>query len=140
MIIVICGATATGKSGLAIEIARRLDSMIISADSRQVYREFDLGTAKVSADEMALVPHYLVSSHEPTVTLTVAEYQAEVTTIIDRYRARGKIPLLVGGTGLYIKSIVRGMKIPAVPPQPELRSQLTKLGQYLRTSRPDRYY
>ncbi len=129
MLIVICGATATGKSGLAIEIARRLNSVIISADSRQIYREFDIATAKVSSGELALVPHYLISTCDPNYTLTAAEYQAQAQILIDRFHQQGTIPLLVGGTGLYIKSIVKGMKIPRVASQPELRSQLTKLGQ-----------
>ena len=73
MLIVICGATATGKSGLAIEIAQRLNSVIISADSRQIYRDFDIATAKVTLAEQALVPHYLVSTSDPNYTLTAAE-------------------------------------------------------------------
>ncbi len=129
MLIVICGATATGKSGLAIEIAQRLNSSIISADSRQVYREFDIATAKVSSAELALVPHYLVSTYEPNHTLTVAEYQLQAQQLIATLHQQQTIPLLVGGTGLYIKSVVKGMKIPRVAPQPELRSQLTSLGQ-----------
>jgi tRNA dimethylallyltransferase len=129
MLIVICGATATGKSGLAIEIAQRLNSVIISADSRQIYKEFDIATAKVSRAELELVPHYLVSTCDPHYTLTVAEYQADAQGLIARFQQQAKIPLLVGGTGLYIKSVVKGMKIPRVAPQPELRSQLTKLGQ-----------
>jgi tRNA dimethylallyltransferase len=130
MLIVICGATATGKSGLAIDLAQRLNSGIISADSRQVYREFDIGTAKVSSIEQALVPHYLVSTSDPNYTLTVAEYQAQAQLAIAKLHQQQTIPLLVGGTGLYIKSVVKGMKIPRVPPQMELRSQLTKLGQH----------
>lgn len=129
MLIVICGATATGKSGLAIAIAQRLNSEIISADSRQIYREFDIATAKVSPAELALVPHHLVSTHAPEYTVTVAEYQAQAQDIIDRLHQQQQIPMLVGGTGLYIKSVVKGMKIPRVSPQPELRSQLTRLGQ-----------
>jgi tRNA dimethylallyltransferase len=129
MLIVICGATATGKSGLAIEIAQRLNSSIISADSRQVYREFDIATAKVSSAELALVPHYLVSTYEPNHTLTVAQYQLQVQQTIATLHQQQTIPLLVGGTGLYIKSVIKGMKIPRVAPQPELRSQLTNLGQ-----------
>jgi tRNA dimethylallyltransferase len=129
MLIVICGATATGKSGLAIEIAQRLNSSIISADSRQVYREFDIATAKVSSAELALVPHHLISTYEPNHTLTVAEYQLQVQQLIATLHQQQTIPLLVGGTGLYIKSVVKGMKIPRVAPQPELRSQLTNLGQ-----------
>jgi tRNA dimethylallyltransferase len=164
-LIVICGATATGKSGLAIALAQRLQSIILSADSRQVYREFDIGTAKPTAAQQQIVPHYLIDICDPTETLTVAEYQQQAQVLIAK-ETRGQsdkgikgqrdkgtkgqrdkgdkvthsppslthslthsLPLLVGGTGLYIKSIVRGMKIPRVAPQPELRSQLASLGQ-----------
>jgi tRNA dimethylallyltransferase len=129
MLIVICGATATGKSGLAIDIAQRLKSSIISADSRQIYREFDIATAKVSSAELALVPHYLVSTCDPRHTLTLAEYQADAQRLIAEFQQQHTMPLLVGGTGLYIKSVVKGLKIPRVAPQPELRSQLIRLGQ-----------
>jgi tRNA dimethylallyltransferase len=129
MLIVICGATATGKSGLAIAIAQRLNSEIISADSRQIYREFDIATAKVSNAELAVVPHHLVSTSAPNCTVTVAQYQSQAQILIEKLQQQGKMPLLVGGTGLYIKSVVKGMKIPLVAPQPDLRSQLTNLGQ-----------
>ncbi len=129
MLIVICGATATGKSGLAISIAQRLNTEIISADSRQVYREFDIATAKVSIAEQALVPHHLVSAYNSNEPVTVVQYQAQAQALIHKLQQQQQVPLLVGGTGLYIKSVVKGMKIPRVPPQPDLRSQLTKLGQ-----------
>ncbi|GET35940.1 tRNA (adenosine(37)-N6)-dimethylallyltransferase MiaA [Microseira wollei] len=128
-LIVICGATATGKSGLALDIAQRLNSVIISADSRQVYREFDIGTAKPTPAEQQRVSHYLIDICNPTETLTVADYQQQAQKLIAQFHERGCIPLLVGGTGLYIKSVVRGMKIPRVAPQKELRSQLESLGQ-----------
>ncbi|KOR36875.1 MULTISPECIES: tRNA (adenosine(37)-N6)-dimethylallyltransferase MiaA [Planktothricoides] len=127
-LIVICGATATGKSGLAIAIAHRLHSIIISADSRQVYRDFDIGTAKPTREEQQQVPHYLIDICDPTETLTVADYQQQAQSLIASTPYTPP-PLLVGGTGLYIKSVVRGMKIPRVPPHPELRSQLADLGQ-----------
>jgi tRNA dimethylallyltransferase len=133
--IVICGATATGKSGLALELAQRLNSVIISADSRQVYREFDIGTAKPTPIEQQLVPHYLIDICDPTETLTLAQYQEKAQALIETSEFRIPNsefippPLLVGGTGLYIKSIVKGLKIPRVSPQPELRSQLQSLGQ-----------
>jgi tRNA dimethylallyltransferase len=76
-LITICGATATGKSGLAITIAQRLNSVIISADSRQVYREFNLGTAKPTPSQQQLIPHYLIDICDPTETFTVAEYQEQ---------------------------------------------------------------
>ena len=128
-LIVICGATATGKSGLALDIAQRLNSVIISADSRQVYREFDIGTAKPTALEQQIVSHYLIDICAPRETLTVADYQQQAQELIDREQKQGCIPLLVGGTGLYIKAVVRGMKIPRVASQVELRSQLASLGQ-----------
>ncbi len=126
-LVVICGATATGKSGLALELAQRLDSVIISADSRQIYQEFDIGTAKPSLAEQQLVPHYLINICAPTETLTLAQYQAKARELIENSEL--SLPLLVGGTGLYIKSITRGLKIPPVSPQPQLRSQLASLGQ-----------
>ena len=130
MLIVICGATATGKSGLALELAQRLDTVIISADSRQVYREFDIGTAKPSVAEQKLVPHYLIDICTPTETLTLAEYQEQAQAlIIKQSELNNSPPLLVGGTGLYLKSVTKGLKIPRVSPQPELRSQLESLGQ-----------
>lgn len=126
-LVVICGATATGKSGLGIELAQRLNSTIISADSRQIYREFDIGTAKPSISEQNLAPHYLIDICDPTETLTLAQYQELAQNTIDNSSCLPK--LLVGGTGLYIKSIVKGLKIPRVSPQPELRSQFASLGQ-----------
>ncbi|MEH2169783.1 MAG: tRNA (adenosine(37)-N6)-dimethylallyltransferase MiaA [Nostoc sp.] len=126
-LIVICGATATGKSGLALALARRLGSVILSADSRQVYRGFDIGTAKPTVAEQKLVRHYLIDICEPTEMMTVADYQEQTQALI---ASVGVTPLfLVGGTGLYIRSIVRGMKIPRVSPHKELRSQLESLGQ-----------
>ncbi|MDJ1185671.1 tRNA (adenosine(37)-N6)-dimethylallyltransferase MiaA [Roseofilum casamattae] len=128
-LIVICGPTATGKSGLAIALARHLDTIILGADSRQIYREFDIGTAKPSAQELATVPHYLIDCWHPQETFTVADYQEEAQKLIAQFQHQGKVPLLVGGTGLYVRSIVSGMKIPRVSPQPELRSQLEQLSQ-----------
>ncbi len=142
-LITICGSTATGKSGLALALAQRLGSVIISADSRQVYREFDIGTAKPSAAEQQLVPHYLIDVCNPTETMTVAEYQQQAQAFIHQFHLplaplspegtpsspSPPPPLLVGGTGLYIRSVVQGMKIPRVAPQNELRSQLSSLGQ-----------
>ena len=129
MLIVICGATATGKSGLAIAIAQRLNAEILSADSRQIYRDFDIATATVSKAELALVPHHFVSTSDPNCTVTVAQYQAEAQPLIDRLQQQGQVPLMVGGTGLYIKSVVKGMKMPRVSADEDLRSQLTNLGQ-----------
>ncbi len=138
ILIVICGATATGKSGLALKLAERLGSIILSADSRQVYRDFDIGTAKPSAAQQQQIPHYLIDICAPTETLTLADYQGQAQSLIRGKRQDAEVKpsppspphlLLVGGTGLYIKSIVRGLKIPRVAPNSELRSQLSALGQ-----------
>lgn len=126
-LIVICGATATGKSGLALSLAMGLNSVILSADSRQVYREFDIGTAKTTLAEQKLAPHYLIDICKPTETMTVADYQEQAQGLIATLPVEPVF--LVGGTGLYIRSIVQGMKIPRVAPDQELRSQLESLGQ-----------
>lgn len=129
-LITICGATATGKSGVALALASRLQSSILSADSRQVYREFDIGTAKPTKFDRTCVPHHLIDICDPTETLTLAEYQQQAQKLIAAVDFPLSPPvLLVGGTGLYIKSVVRGLKIPRVAPMPELRSQLAELGQ-----------
>jgi len=132
ILIVICGATATGKSGLAIALSQRLQSAILSADSRQVYREFDIGTAKPTQIEQQQAPHYLIDICDPTETLTLADYQQQTQQVIGKFHQMGdrfSIPLLVGGTGLYIRAITQGLQIPRVPPQAKLRSQLQTLGQ-----------
>jgi tRNA dimethylallyltransferase len=128
-LIVILGATATGKTGLAIALAQKLNSPIINADSRQIYRYLDIGTAKPSVAERQGVPHYLIDIAEPNTILTLAQYQTAAQQLIAQFQAQGITPILVGGTGLYIKSIVCGMKIPKVAPQLELRSQLAAIGQ-----------
>jgi tRNA dimethylallyltransferase len=135
-LIVVCGSTATGKSDLAIALAKRLNSVILSADSRQVYREFNIGTAKPSLEDQKAIPHYLIDLCDPTETLTLAEYQQQAQQLIYQFHANTlqaespiPCPLLVGGTGLYLRAITQGLVIPPVPPQTELRSQLQTLGQ-----------
>ncbi|MBW4550561.1 MAG: tRNA (adenosine(37)-N6)-dimethylallyltransferase MiaA [Aphanocapsa sp. GSE-SYN-MK-11-07L] len=129
-LIVICGPTATGKSGLAMALAERLETVILSADSRQVYRGFDIGTAKPTALERLQVPHYLIDLCEPTASFTLAQYQQQAKELIANFHQRGQTALLVGGTGLYIQAIAQGLIIPAVAPQPHLRSQLANHGQH----------
>ncbi|CCH68361.1 tRNA delta(2)-isopentenylpyrophosphate transferase [Richelia intracellularis HH01] len=130
--IVICGATATGKSRLALELAKRLKSVILSADSRQVYREFNIGTAKPTSLEQELVSHYLIDICTPTEIMTVADYQEQAQAIIQfpfLLVSQDTPLLLVGGTGLYIHGITRGIKIPKVPRNTELRTQLKSMDQ-----------
>ncbi|MFM6061713.1 MAG: tRNA (adenosine(37)-N6)-dimethylallyltransferase MiaA [Microcystis panniformis] len=127
ILIVICGATATGKSSLALQLAEKFNSVILSADSRQIYREFNIGTAKPSLEECQRIPHYLIDICDPQDNFTLAQYQEQAEDLISNLHYS---PLfLVGGTGLYIKSIVKGLKIPRVSPQADLRRQLQALGQ-----------
>jgi tRNA dimethylallyltransferase len=129
-LLVIGGATATGKSSLALALARRVSSAVLSADSRQVYREFDIGTAKPSAEERQQIPHYLIDICDPTDALTLAEYQAQAQGLIHQlHRGGTTLPMLVGGTGLYIDAVIKGLKIPPVAPNSALRGQLSDLGQ-----------
>lgn len=125
-LIVICGPTASGKTGLSLALAQRLETCILSADSRQIYRELDIGTAKPTAAERRQAPHYLLDICDPLETLTLADYQTQAQAIL---AAQAQSPLLVGGTGLYVKAIARGLKIPRVPPHYGLRESLSKLGQ-----------
>jgi tRNA dimethylallyltransferase len=123
-LIVVLGPTASGKSALGIELARRLDGEIVSADSRQVYRGLDIGTAKVTPDERARVPHHLLDVADPRDIYTVSRFQQQAIAAINDILARGRLPFLVGGSPHYIQSVVDHLDIPRIPPQPELRAQL----------------
>ncbi|MEL6261896.1 MAG: tRNA (adenosine(37)-N6)-dimethylallyltransferase MiaA [Cyanobacteria bacterium J06626_6] len=127
---IVVGPTASGKSGLAMSLAAQWPMTIVSADSRQIYKAFDIGTAKPTWHERQQVPHHFVDICEPTDILTVADYQQQAQTVIDEMHRQGtRIPLLVGGTGLYVNAIAKGLKIPRVAPQQALRTQLQGLGQ-----------
>jgi tRNA dimethylallyltransferase len=128
-LIVICGATATGKSAIAFALAQALQTVLLSADSRQIYREFNIGTAKPSLAEQALVPHELIDLCDPTTSFTVADYQDQAQALIAKHHRQGLTPLLVGGTGLYIQAITAGLIIPRVAPHPQLRDQLSSYDQ-----------
>jgi tRNA dimethylallyltransferase len=126
-LVVIVGPTAVGKTTLSLHLADALGGEIISADSRQVYRGMDIGTAKATAAERAQVPHHLIDVVDPDETLTLAEFQELAYAAIDAVLARGRVPLLVGGSGQYVRAVVEGWGIPRVPPQPELRGALERL-------------
>ena len=109
-VLVILGATATGKSALAMKLAETLDTEIISADSMSVYKNFNIGTAKPSAQELQKVRHHLIDILEPTEKFSVAEFVSRAEKIITEINLRGKIPIVVGGTGLYIQALIEGYK------------------------------
>ncbi|MBA2288154.1 MAG: tRNA (adenosine(37)-N6)-dimethylallyltransferase MiaA [Ktedonobacteraceae bacterium] len=123
-LIVVLGPTSSGKSALGIALAQRFGGEIVSADSRQVYRGLDIGSAKVTLEERALVPHHLLDVVEPQEVYTVAHFQREASASIDGILARGRQPLLVGGSPHYIQAVVDNLDIPRVPPNMELRAQL----------------
>lgn len=104
--VTIVGPTASGKTAAAIELAKRLNGEIISADSRTIYKHMDIGTAKPTEEEQDGIPHHLLSIIEPSERYTVAEFKQAAEQLIDEIRQRGKLPILVGGTGLYIDSVI----------------------------------
>lgn len=123
-LIVVLGPTASGKSSLAIALAQRFNGEIVSADSRQVYRRLDIGTAKVTPQEQELVPHHLLDVADVQDIYTVSQFQQQATAAIDDILARARLPFLAGGSPHYIQAVVDHLAIPAVPPQPELRARL----------------
>lgn len=123
-LLVILGPTAVGKTELAIRAALAFDGEIVNADSRQIYRSMDIGTAKPTAAQRAQVPHHLIDLVDPDENLTAAEFQQLATDAITGISTRGKLPILAGGTGQYLTAVVEGWTIPKVPPNPELRASL----------------
>ena len=125
-LVVLLGPTASGKSGLGITLAQRFNGEIISADSRQVYRGLDIGTAKVTPAEQALIPHHVLDVADPREIYTVAQFQRDAIAAINDILKRSHQPFLVGGSPHYIQTVVDNLDIPHIEPQPELRAQLEK--------------
>ena len=123
-LVVVLGPTASGKSTLGITLAQQFHGEIVSADSRQVYRGLDIGTAKVTPEERALVPHHLLDIADPREVYTVSQFQRQAINAINDILARGHQPFLVGGSPHYIQAVVDHLDIPHIPPQPALRAQL----------------
>jgi tRNA dimethylallyltransferase len=128
-LVVIVGPTAAGKTALSIELAEALRGEVVSADSRQIYRGMDIGTAKATPDQRARAPHHLLDVVDPDATLTLADYQRLAYAAIDDILGRGRLPILAGGTGQYIRAVIEGWRIPAVAPAPELRAALEQRSQ-----------
>ncbi|MDO4477737.1 MAG: tRNA (adenosine(37)-N6)-dimethylallyltransferase MiaA [Lachnospiraceae bacterium] len=123
-LIVIAGPTACGKSETAVELARRINGEIISADSMQVYRHMDIGSAKVTFEEMMGVPHHMIDVADPTDSFDVVRYAAMAKACIYDIHARGRIPVLCGGTGFYIQAVVRDINFEENGSLPEYREEL----------------
>lgn len=126
-ILVVAGATASGKTSLAIELAKRLDGEIISADSMQIYKYMDIGSAKPTACERALVKHHLIDFLEPSADWSVADYTEAAHSAIADVVSRGKMPVLTGGTGLYINSVINDVTFGEMDTNYEIRDELQKI-------------
>ena len=126
-VIAIAGPTASGKTKLAIEYAHKYNGEIISADSRLVYKGFDIATAKPTLEEREGIPHYLIDVVEPEYDYSVADFKKEAEKRIEEITARGHIPIVAGGTGLYFRILLENYALPKIECKPELRAELEKL-------------
>ncbi len=131
-LIIICGPTATGKSDLALEVAEKFNGEVINADSMQLYRGMDIGTAKLTVEERRGIPHHLLDILTVDQDASVAQYQGLARAAVDEIRERGKSAIIVGGTGLYIKSIIDEMNFPET--DPALRKRLEDEAELLGTA------
>ena len=123
-LIAVMGTNASGKSGLGIELAARYGGEVVSADSRQVFRGLDLGSGKITPEEAKGVPHHLIDVCEPGEFFSMADFQRLAYAAIDDILTRGKIPFLVGGTGLYVDAVIDGYELSEIEPDLELRARL----------------
>ena len=126
-VLVIVGPTASGKSDLAVRLAKKFDGEIISADSRQVYKGLNIGTGKVTKKEMGGIPHYLLDVANPKEYFSVSEYKTLAERALQKILEKNKLPIVVGGTGFYIDTLVGKINLPEVPPNKLLRKKLEKL-------------
>ena len=120
----ILGPTASGKSALAVKIAKKIGGEIISADSRQVYRGLDIGSGKITKKEMGGIPHHCIDIVSPKKIYTVVDFKKRADKAIEKIFAKNKTPIIVGGTGLYIQAVADNIVLPEVKPDWKLRKQL----------------
>ena len=128
-VVVICGPTASGKTSLSIELAKKINGQIISADSMQIYDEMDIGTAKPNKEEMQGIKHYLIGNVKPTNRYSVSEYKKDATNAIEETIQDNKFPIIVGGTGLYINSLIYGIDYPEIETDLEYRKKLEEIAE-----------
>ena len=128
-VIVICGPTASGKTALSIKLAKEINGEIVSADSMQIYEDMDIGTAKPTVQEMEGIQHYLIGSVSPTVRYSVANFKKDATNCIEEIIRKGKTPIIVGGTGLYVDSLVNGINYDDYEVDLQYRNELEKIAE-----------
>lgn len=143
-VLVILGPTASGKSALAVRCAKKFDGEVVSADSRQVYRDLDIGSGKITKKEMRGIPHHLLDVASPKRTFTAAQYRAKAERAVLKIIRAGKLPIVCGGTGFYIDALMRGYEFPRVKPDARLRRSLARkdlcaLLETLKRLDPERY-
>ena len=126
-VIVICGPTASGKTGLSIELAKKIDGEIVSCDSMQIYKDMTIGTAKPTEKEMQGIKHYLIDFVSPENRYSVADYKKDAIKAIRKIIEKGKIPIVVGGTGLYVESLIYGIEYNEIEADLEYRKELEKI-------------
>lgn len=126
-VIVICGPTASGKTALSIELAKKVDGEIVSADSMQIYNEMSIGTAKPDEEEMQGIKHYLIGNISPTRRYSVSDYKIDAMNSIKEILQKGKQAIVVGGTGLYVNSLIYGIDYPEIETNLEYRKELEKI-------------
>ena len=124
-LLVVVGPTATGKTALALRLALELDGEVVSADSRQVYRYMDIGTAKPTVQQQATVPHHLIDVVDPDAEYNLALFLRQARTAVADVQSRSKLPILVGGSGQYVWGLLEGWRVPGAPPDADLRKALT---------------
>lgn len=129
IVIAIVGATASGKTSYAIELAKKINGEIISADSRLVYKGFNIGTAKPTIEEMQDIPHYMIDIVEPEFEYSAGLYKTQAKTAISEILSRGKTPIIAGGTGLYIDILLKNYELPQIEANKELRTELKKFSK-----------
>ena len=129
LVVALVGPTASGKTALALELAEHFQLEILNIDSRQLYREMDIGTAKPTAEQQQRVTHHLLDLRSPDQPITLQEFQQEAAAAVSQVLQDRGVAFLAGGSGLYLKALTQGLHPPAVPPQAELRRQLKALGQ-----------
>jgi len=128
-VIVICGPTASGKTGLSVKVAQAMNGEIVSCDSMQIYKDMNIGTAKVTKEEMQGIPHYLIDFVSPDKRYSVAEFQKDAEKAISQIIAKGKTPIVVGGTGLYVDTLAYHIQYPEIETDLEYRKQLEEMIQ-----------
>lgn len=139
LVVAVVGPTCSGKTALSLKIAAMRKAEIVACDSRTIYRHMDIGTAKPSEAQRAAVPHHMIDVADPDQSFTVAQYKEQAEAAITEILERGALPLVVGGTGFYARALLEGLEIPAVEPQPELRSELRRFAsEYGRQALHDR--